>query len=163
MASASYRRIEVRPLTGALGAEIFGADLSRLDDEMFTEIHRAFLDHLVVFCPDQRLTPDQHKNFARRFGPIYIHPMVEGMQVRKMIRQFLGMDSADVIPVDVGREKRSDSTDSDDSSLPSSVSVFDLHEELFTASDHLGAFEQISQLQAQVDFRIFQFFLLKIY
>ena len=90
-------------------------------------------------------------------------PMVEGMQVRKMIRQFLGMDSADVIPVDVGREKRSDSTDSDDSSLPSSVSVFDLHEELFTASDHLGAFEQISQLQAQVDFRIFQFFLLKIY
>jgi taurine dioxygenase len=73
--------IDVRPISGALGAEIHGVQLGGpLDNAAMDQIHRAFLDHLVVFFPDQRLTPDQHKDFARRFGPIYIHPMVEGMK-----------------------------------------------------------------------------------
>jgi taurine dioxygenase len=79
MADASYRRIDVRPLTGALGAEIFGADLSRLDDEMFAEIHRAFLDHLVIAIRDQVLTPAQQKDFATRFGSLSTHRFLKGL------------------------------------------------------------------------------------
>ena len=76
----SQSKIEITPISGALGAEIHGVNLSEpLDNATMDAVHRAFLDHLVVFFPDQRLTPAQHKDFARRFGPIYIHPMVEGM------------------------------------------------------------------------------------
>jgi taurine dioxygenase len=46
---ASYRRIEVKPIAGALGAEIANVDLGTLDDETFREIEAAWLEHLVVF------------------------------------------------------------------------------------------------------------------
>ena len=76
----SYDRIDVRPTSGALGAEILGVDMARpLDDETFSEIHDAWLDHLVLFFRDQHLTPDQHKDFARRFGDLHVHPLTEGM------------------------------------------------------------------------------------
>ena len=76
----SYKSIEVRRMGGALGAEIFGADLSKdLDNETFDDIHQAFLDHQVIFFRDQTLTPEQHKRFGRRFGRLNIHPYVTGM------------------------------------------------------------------------------------
>ena len=75
-----YDRISVEPVTGALGAEIRDVDLAEeLDDERFSEIHDAFLDHLVLFFHDQRLTPEQHKDFARRFGDLHVHPLTAGM------------------------------------------------------------------------------------
>ena len=44
----NYRHIEVRPIAGALGAEIHGIDISRdLDDDVIVEVRHAFLDHLV--------------------------------------------------------------------------------------------------------------------
>jgi taurine dioxygenase len=70
----SYRRIAVKPLAPAIGAEIDQVDLSRpLDDETFSEIHRAFLEHLVIFFRDQHLAYEQHKEFGRRFGPLYLY------------------------------------------------------------------------------------------
>lgn len=73
-----YHKIEVVPLAGALGAEIHGVDLAEpLDDATFGEIHQAFLDHLVIFFRNQRLTPEQHKAFGRRFGSLNIHPHYE--------------------------------------------------------------------------------------
>jgi alpha-ketoglutarate-dependent taurine dioxygenase len=41
----SYRRIEVKPIAGALGAEIASVDLGILDDETFKEIEAAWLEH----------------------------------------------------------------------------------------------------------------------
>ena len=75
-----YRHIEVKPVAGALGAEIGGVDLAApLDDETFAEIRQAFLDHLVIFFRDQDVTPDQHKAFGRRFGTLNVHPYVTPM------------------------------------------------------------------------------------
>ena len=75
-----YSRIDVQPATGALGADVLGVDLAeRLDNETFSEIYDAFLDHLVLFFRDQQLTPDQLKDFARRFGDLHVHPLTEGM------------------------------------------------------------------------------------
>lgn len=77
---SAYRRIEVSPLTGALGAEIRGVDLSSdLDDETFDEVRRAWLEHLVIFFRDQRLTPEQHLAFGRRFGTLNVHDFVPGL------------------------------------------------------------------------------------
>ena len=65
---------EVRPFSGAVGAEIIGLDLSRpINDDDFSRIHRAHLDHHVVVFRDQRITPEQQIDFSRRFGVLQIH------------------------------------------------------------------------------------------
>jgi taurine dioxygenase len=76
----SYRRIRVRPIAGALGAEVTGVDLGELDDETFSEIHAAWLEHLVIFFRDQAITPQQQIAFAKRFGDIHHHPFMRGME-----------------------------------------------------------------------------------
>jgi taurine dioxygenase len=69
-------RISVTPVAGALGAEVSGVDLGDLDDATFPQVHDAFLEHQVLFFRDQDLTPDQHKDFGRRFGELQIHPFL---------------------------------------------------------------------------------------
>ncbi len=76
---AGSNGIEVRPISGALGAEIGGVDLSALDDESFAAIHRAWLEHLVIFFRDQEITPGDQVAFARRFGEIHFHPYLAGL------------------------------------------------------------------------------------
>jgi len=68
--------MEIERVTGALGAEIRGADLAALDDDGFAQVQAALLEHLVVFFPDQDLTPDEHRAFAVRFGEPEIHPFI---------------------------------------------------------------------------------------
>ena len=75
-----YRKIEVKRIAGALGAEIHGADLRQaLADETVAEIRRAFLEHLVIFFRDQELTPPQFMAFARRMGKPIEYPFVKGI------------------------------------------------------------------------------------
>ncbi|GLO47872.1 TauD/TfdA dioxygenase family protein [Pseudomonas putida] len=72
--SAQPQRFEIRPFSGAVGAEIIGLDLARpVNAEDFTRIHRAHLDHHVLVFRDQRISPDQQIAFSRRFGPLQIH------------------------------------------------------------------------------------------
>ena len=76
-----YSHIQVEPIAGALGAEISGVDLREsLDDAVFEEIHRAFLDHLVIFFRDQHLTPVQQRDFAARFGPPNQYVFAKGLE-----------------------------------------------------------------------------------
>ncbi len=80
MTATNDGQISVNPVSGALGAEISGVDLSQpLDNKTFSDIYQAFLDHLVVFFRDQDITPDQQKAFSQRFGKLHIHPLTEGM------------------------------------------------------------------------------------
>lgn len=72
--------ISIRKLTPAIGAEIDGIDLTQpLSEEGFKAIHAALLENLVIFFRDQRLTPEQHKAFGRRFGELHIHPAPLGV------------------------------------------------------------------------------------
>ena len=66
----------VRPLSGHIGAEIFGVDLtSPLGTETSAEIRATLLQWKVVFFRDQHLTQEQHVAFARQFGePTPAHP-----------------------------------------------------------------------------------------
>ena len=69
----------VKPLSGVLGAEISGIDLSqKLSTELFHIIHQAFLDHHVLVFRNQTLTPEQQMRFGRCFGELDFHPFVEG-------------------------------------------------------------------------------------
>src|SRR5215207_3083094 len=82
----NYRHIEVRPIAGALGAEIHGVDMSRtLEDDVVAEMRQAFLDHLVIFLRDQKATPPQQVAFARRFGAPMEYPQLKGLPEAPMI------------------------------------------------------------------------------
>ena len=73
--------IEVRPLAGAIGAEISGVDLSApLGEETIAAIRRAWLDHLVVFFREQDLPPARFLAFARRLGEPIEYPFVKGIE-----------------------------------------------------------------------------------
>jgi taurine dioxygenase len=72
--------IAVHPLSGHLGAEVRGADLAKLDDQSFAELHQAFLDHAVLVFRDQRLEHADQIAFGRRFGELDVHPIAVGME-----------------------------------------------------------------------------------
>ena len=75
-----YRHIEVRPVAGALGAVVRGVDIARpLEDEVIAEVRQAFLDHLVVFIRNQKLTPRAQLAFAQRFGQPMEYPQLKGL------------------------------------------------------------------------------------
>lgn len=72
--------IEIRPIAGALGAEIAGVDLSRpLDAGTVRTLRQALLDHLVIFFRNQDLTPDSYLAFARAFGEPVEYPLIKGI------------------------------------------------------------------------------------
>jgi taurine dioxygenase len=73
-------KIEIRPMTRRIGAEIFGADLSGpLDAEDFGILHKALMDHLVIFLRDQEISHEDHLRFGRMFGKLAIHSGVAGL------------------------------------------------------------------------------------
>jgi taurine dioxygenase len=73
--------IDIRPIAGALGAEILGVDLARdLRAETVAAIRKAWLDHCVVFFRDQSLTPEQFLALARAFGDPVEYPFVKGLE-----------------------------------------------------------------------------------
>jgi taurine dioxygenase len=66
----------ITPLSDRVGVEITGVDLAApLDDAQFAELRDAFDRHSLVVFRDQRLTPDQHIAFSRRFGELEIYPL----------------------------------------------------------------------------------------
>jgi len=70
--------IDIEPLSGVLGAEVRGIDLSRsLASEAIAAVRTAFLDHHVLVFRDQDLTPEQQVAFGRNFGELDTHPFVE--------------------------------------------------------------------------------------
>jgi taurine dioxygenase len=91
MNSVSDESIRVEPVSGALGAEISGVDLTRpLDRLAAEEIRRAFRRHLVLFFRDQALDPASLKAFARLFGPlgdsVFVKTLDEHPEVMEIVR-----------------------------------------------------------------------------
>jgi taurine dioxygenase len=66
--------LKITPTDAPIGAFVEGVDLSReLDAETFRQIDDAYNRHTVLVFRDQKLTPEQHIAFGRRFGPLEIH------------------------------------------------------------------------------------------
>lgn len=73
-----YQHIQVKPVTGRIGAEISGVKLAGdLDQEIVTEINQALLQYKVVFFREQQhLTDLEQEGFARLLGNPLNHPSV---------------------------------------------------------------------------------------
>ena len=73
--------LEVRRVSGAIGAEIRGVDLSgNLPQRLVDEIRSIWLEHLVLFFRDQNLDCAQFMALARRFGRPVEYPLVQGIE-----------------------------------------------------------------------------------
>jgi taurine dioxygenase len=74
--------LRVTRQAGALGAIVEGVDLSRpVDDELFSALHKAFLDHHVICIRGQAaMTEADQLAFAARWGTISIHPYVPSIE-----------------------------------------------------------------------------------
>src|SRR5262249_13843594 len=51
-----------------------------LSDEALQAIHRAWLDHVVIFFRDQHLTPAQYLAFAEHMGEPVEYPFIRGIE-----------------------------------------------------------------------------------
>ncbi len=89
MALPNFTKIDVTPVSAALGAEISGVDLNSLNDEMFSEIKRAFDLYSVIFFRDQNLTPENHIAFAERWSTINVNRFFKPMNDYPMIAQVI--------------------------------------------------------------------------
>src|SRR4051812_1780208 len=71
----------IEPLAGALGAEIRGVALAKLQDGAAWEaIHGAFLRHAVLVFHDQALEPADLMRVGARFGEPCYYPFVSGLE-----------------------------------------------------------------------------------
>jgi len=73
--------LQIRPLSGSLGAEIRGMDLSRAlsDDERKTLLD-AFYRYGVICIRDQKLSHVSQLALARCFGEPDVHPIANGLE-----------------------------------------------------------------------------------
>ncbi|MDA3040717.1 MAG: TauD/TfdA family dioxygenase [Actinomycetota bacterium] len=70
---------EAQPLSGALGLELHGFDLSQtLTEGQVASIRAAFNENHVLVFRAQSLTTEQQMAFGRRFGELDTHPFVNG-------------------------------------------------------------------------------------
>lgn len=69
--------IEVTPHTNNFGAAINGVDLSALSTQDITEIRQAWLDHQVIYFPNQPLDHEQLQQFTQSFGDFGHDPYVK--------------------------------------------------------------------------------------
>jgi taurine dioxygenase len=71
--------MEIKLLSGALGAEIKGIDLTDVSDENFKKVNDLLLEHKVIFFRDQPITKEQQIALAEKFGPLETHAYVKGL------------------------------------------------------------------------------------
>jgi taurine dioxygenase len=66
--------IEFHPVAAAIGAEVTGADLRQLDEDVLSALKSGLLEHQVLFFRDQPIEPQHHRVLARTFGEPSTHP-----------------------------------------------------------------------------------------
>ena len=71
--------MEIKLLSGALGAEIKGIDLKDTSDHNIKNINDLLLEHKVIFFRDQEINAEEHISLAEKFGPLETHAYVKGL------------------------------------------------------------------------------------
>ena len=75
-----YHHIEVRPITGVLGAEIHGIDLRAPSEAAVAEVRRALGENLVITFPGQVIGHAEHIHFSRQLGEHIRMPQVKSLE-----------------------------------------------------------------------------------
>ncbi|GAA1980136.1 TauD/TfdA dioxygenase family protein [Catenulispora subtropica] len=92
-----YERFTVAPCTNLIGAEIAGLDLREpVTPEVFADLDRALLEFKVLFFRDQHITGAQHRDFARLWGELEVHPFLPQGDVPEIVRFEKGTDNVGV-------------------------------------------------------------------
>ena len=71
--------MDVKLLSGALGAEISGIDLKDSSKENYEKINNLLLEHKVIFFRNQNITHEEHIALAQNWGPLENHAYVKGL------------------------------------------------------------------------------------
>ena len=71
--------MEIKLLSGALGAEIEGIDLKDSSIENCNKINNLLLEHKVLFFRNQDISPEQQIDLAKFFGPLERHVYVKAL------------------------------------------------------------------------------------
>ena len=69
--------MDVRLLSGALGAEVSGIDLKDSSEKNFKIINNLLLEHKVIFFRNQKITSEEQLALAKCFGPLEKHVYVK--------------------------------------------------------------------------------------
>ena len=69
----NYSTINVKPLSGNIGAEIDGVNLKKITKKQFKEIKIVFGKYGVIFFRNQNLSPEEEIIFAELWGEININ------------------------------------------------------------------------------------------
>ena len=77
----AYQTMDVRPLAGSLGAEIYGTDLKDRDDSpMWPELRQAFLEYRVIAVRGQDLSAEDLMRVGTKFGEPSYYPFAKGLE-----------------------------------------------------------------------------------
>ena len=71
--------MDIKLLSGALGAEISGINLKDTSDKNIKIINNLLLEHKVIFFRNQKITEKEHVALAEKFGPLETHAYVKGL------------------------------------------------------------------------------------
>ena len=71
--------MDVKLLSGALGAEVNGVDLKDSSEKNFKVINNLLLEHKVIFFRNQKITSEEQLALAKHFGPVETHAYVKGL------------------------------------------------------------------------------------
>ena len=66
-------KIKTNRLAATFGAEISGINLNNIDEQTFSIINLAYLEHQVLCIRNQDLDPDSMVQFSERFGDVLPH------------------------------------------------------------------------------------------
>ena len=73
--------LDIKPLTGALGAEVGGIDLRRtLNDSQVRTVRKLLNTYEVIFFRDQDISPQQQRELALSPGPLQTHPAYDTVE-----------------------------------------------------------------------------------
>lgn len=90
--------IDAKPISGALGALLTGLDLAHIDDAGFAALKTALDEHLVLYLPNQSLDRHQLAALGLRFGPPFLHPLVQnGFEDEPAVLELLREPDEDVM------------------------------------------------------------------
>jgi taurine dioxygenase len=85
--------MQVKLLSGALGAEIGGINLKDISVKNFEAINNLLLEHKVLFFRNQNITSEEQIALAKCFGPLERHVYVKGRdKYPEIVRIIKGAD-----------------------------------------------------------------------
>ncbi|MEM7562812.1 MAG: TauD/TfdA family dioxygenase [Pseudomonadota bacterium] len=83
--------IRYQPLTPALGVEVLGLELRRIDESQFKQLRHLWHQYKAVFIRDQDIDLDDLLDFSRRFGTLmklpYITPFEGYPEIIRVLKE----------------------------------------------------------------------------